>query len=79
MEKTRVLLNGRIYTVNASQPRAEAVVIKGSRIIYVEDNKGVEKYITDGVKAEDPGGRLVTPGLTTATFMQSCPSSSRDS
>ena len=63
MEKTRVLLNGRIYTVNASQPWAEAVVIKGSRIVYVGDNKGAEKYLEDGVTAEDLGGRLVTPGL----------------
>ena len=33
----RVLTNGRIYTVNDSQPWAEAVVIEEGKFIYVGD------------------------------------------
>ena len=63
MSKTRVLLNGKIYTVNKEQPWAEAVVIEDDKIAYVGDNEGAKAYIKDGVEPEDLGGKLMTPGL----------------
>ncbi len=63
MSKRRVLLNGKIYTVNKSQPWAEALVIDDNKIAYVGDNEGAKKYITDESSVEDLGNRLVTPGL----------------
>ncbi len=63
MAKTRVLLNGKIYTVNKAQPWAEAVVIVDNKIAYVGDNEGAKAYVTEGVVPEDLNGRLMLPGL----------------
>ncbi len=62
----RVLTNGRIYTVDAAQPWAEAVAIKDGRFVYVGDNAGVEAFISDGVDVTDLDGRLVIPGIVDA-------------
>lgn len=63
MSKTRVLYNGKIYTVNKNQPWADAVVIEDNKIIYVGDNEGAKKYIKDDTLVEDLNGKLMTPGL----------------
>ncbi len=63
MTGTRVLTNGRIYTVNRKQPWAEAVVIEGDKIAYVGDNEGALAYAKDGVAVEDLGGRFAMPGI----------------
>ena len=60
--KTRVLTNGKIFTANENMPWAEAVVIKGNKIAYVGSNEEALKQ-AEGVKAEDLGGKLVTPGI----------------
>ena len=60
--KTRVLVNGKIYTVNKKQPWAEAVVIKDNKIAYVGDNAGAKKFAPD-VKVEDLGGKFMMPGI----------------
>ena len=61
-ENVRVLTNGKIFTSNDRQPWAEAVVIKGNKIAFVGSNEEALKA-APGVKAEDLGGKLVTPGL----------------
>ncbi len=61
-ENVRVLTNGKIFTSNDNQPWAEAVVIKGNKIAFVGSNEEALKA-APGVKAEDLGGKLVTPGL----------------
>lgn len=60
--KTRVLVNGKIYTVNKKQPWAEAVVIKDNKIAYVGDNAGARKFAPAG-EIEDLGGKFMMPGL----------------
>ena len=62
-ETMRIFTNGKIYTVNKKQPWAEAVVVKGKKIVYVGDNKGAMAYAKDGAEVEDLGGRLMTPGF----------------
>ena len=62
----RVLTNGRIYTVNAVQPWAEAVAIRDGEFIYVGDNAGADTYVSEGVDVTDLGGRLVIPGIVDA-------------
>jgi hypothetical protein len=37
-----VFANGKVYTVNQSQPWAEAIAVRGNEIVYVGDNAGVE-------------------------------------
>jgi predicted amidohydrolase YtcJ len=61
-----VLLNGKIWTVNDRQPRAEAVACVGSRIVAVGSNDEIRKWIGAGTDVIDLGGKLVLPGFNDA-------------
>ena len=61
-----VLLNGKIWTVNDRQPRAEAVACLGSRIVAVGSNGEIRKWIGAGTEVIDLGGKLVLPGFNDA-------------
>jgi len=61
-----VLLNGKIWTVNDRQPRAEAVACLGSRIVAVGPDSEVRKWIGAGTEVIDLGGKLVLPGFNDA-------------
>ena len=61
-----VLSNGKIYTVNHRQPNAEAVAVKGGRIVFVGSNRDVQKYISKNTRVIDLKGETVVPGLTDA-------------
>jgi predicted amidohydrolase YtcJ len=61
-----VLLNGRIWTVNDAQPRAEAVACRGNRIAAVGSNEEIRKWVGPGTKVIDLSGRLVLPGFNDA-------------
>ncbi len=63
MSNKRILLNGKIYTVDKNNPWAEAIVIDGNKIAYVGDNDGAKAFAASDSSVEDLGGRLVTPGL----------------
>src|SRR5215813_3843771 len=66
-EKIIVFKNGNIYTVNDKQPRAEAIAVKGDRIIYVGSNKGVQRY-EKAARVIDLKGKTVVPGLTDSHY-----------
>src|SRR6476469_9784936 len=59
-----VFVNGNIYTMNEKQPRAEAIAVKGDRIVFVGSNADAKKYEADGARTIDLGGKTVVPGLT---------------
>src|SRR5258705_13583343 len=61
-----VLKNGNIYTVNDARPKAEAVAIKGDRIIFVGSNGEAQKYVDRSTRVIDLGGRTMVPGMTDA-------------
>jgi hypothetical protein len=61
-----VFKNGNIYTVNELQPQAEAVAVKGDRIIFVGSNQNVQKYVGKNTRVIDLGGRTMVPGMTDA-------------
>ncbi len=61
-----VLKNGNIYTVNDRQPRAEAIAVKGDRIIFVGANRDVQKYVGKNTRVVDLKGETVLPGMTDA-------------
>ena len=63
MPSKRILLNGKIYTVDKKNPWAEALVIEGNKIAYVGSNEGAKGFADEESSVEDLGGRLVTPGL----------------
>ena len=62
--KTRLLLNGKFYTVDEKKPWAEAVVLEGNKIAFVGSNEEAKKFVSSkDAEIEDLGGKLVTPGL----------------
>ena len=58
-----LIRNARIYTVDKNRPWAEAVAIKGERIVWVGDNREASKQVTAGARVVDAQGRLVLPGF----------------
>lgn len=64
--KITVLRNGTIYTLDPSQPVAQALAIRGERIIVVGDETTVRAAAGTQVEEIDLGGRAVVPGLTDA-------------
>jgi predicted amidohydrolase YtcJ len=63
-----VLKSGVVYTVNDGQPRAEAVAVRGDRIIFVGSNAGVKKYEGRRTRVIDLAGKTVVPGMTDAHY-----------
>jgi predicted amidohydrolase YtcJ len=59
-----VILNARIYTVNPKQPWAEALAIRGDKILAVGNAKEMLPYRAASTRVIDAGGRLVLPGFT---------------
>ncbi|HSP45952.1 MAG TPA: amidohydrolase, partial [Chthoniobacterales bacterium] len=59
-----VFINGNIYTMNERQPRAEAIAVKGDRIVFVGSNADAKKYQVTETKTIDLAGKTVVPGLT---------------
>jgi len=57
-----VLANGNIYTVHDKQPKAEAIAVKGDRIVFVGSNEDAKKF--HAAKVIDLRGRTLVPGLT---------------
>lgn len=58
-----VITGGRIYTVDPSRSTAEALAVKGGKIVYIGNAAGAQRWIGTGTKVEKLGGRLVLPGL----------------
>jgi predicted amidohydrolase YtcJ len=61
-----VFKDGNIYTVSEGQPAAQAVAVKGDRIVFVGSNSGVAKYIGSNTRVIDLAGKTMLPGLTDA-------------
>ncbi|HZE13965.1 MAG TPA: amidohydrolase [Chthoniobacterales bacterium] len=59
-----VFINGNIETVNERQQHAEAIAVRGDRIVFVGSNEDVKRFQTPGARTIDLGGKLVVPGLT---------------
>jgi predicted amidohydrolase YtcJ len=60
----KIFINGNIYTVNEKQPHAEAIAVKGDRIIFVGSNADAEKFRADKTRVVDLAGKTLTPGFT---------------
>ena len=59
-----IVVNGNIYTVNEKQPHAEAIAVKGDRIVFVGANEEARKFRGNKTRNVDLGGKTVVPGLT---------------
>jgi len=58
-----VLLHGRVYTVDATQAWAEAVAVRGERIVAVGSDAAVGALRGPATQVIDLQGRLLTPGF----------------
>lgn len=58
------LIHGNVITMNPSQPKAQAIAVKGGLIAEVGNNLKVEKWIGKQTKVIDLRGKAVVPGLT---------------
>ena len=60
---TLVLRNGKIVTVDETRPEAQAVAVRGDRIVAVGSNEEIQRYINSSTQVIDLAGRLAVPGL----------------
>ena len=58
-----ILSNGKIVTVDERFTIAQAVAVRGDRIVAVGSNADIGKLAGAGTRRIDLGGRTVTPGL----------------
>src|SRR4051794_17862538 len=63
-----VFKNGNVYTVNERQPRAEAIAVKGGKIIFVGSNKDAQAYEGRATRVIDLKGATVVPGMTDSHY-----------
>jgi predicted amidohydrolase YtcJ len=59
-----VVVNARIYTVNSRQPWAEALAVRGDKILAVGSVREIDRYRGPNTRVIDAQGRLVLPGFT---------------
>ena len=58
-----VLTNGKIVTVDEAVPEAEAVAVRGDRIVAVGTSDQIASLVGDDTEVVDLAGRLVVPGF----------------
>src|SRR5947209_173695 len=63
-----VFVNANVYTVNEKQPRAEAIAVKGDRIVLVGSNANAREFAGRGTRVIDLHGETVVPGMTDAHY-----------
>ena len=66
MQADLLLLNGRVYTMDADCPTAQAIAIAGSRILAVGEDADLRQFLRPGGQAVDVRGRAIIPGLIDA-------------
>jgi predicted amidohydrolase YtcJ len=61
-----ILVNANIYTMDARQPKAQALAIRGDRLAAIGSNEQVRALAGAGTRVVDASGRTVIPGLIDA-------------
>ncbi|HEY9459588.1 MAG TPA: hypothetical protein VIR04_02175, partial [Paralcaligenes sp.] len=62
-EPAVIFRGGRIYTVNAAEPWAEAVAIRGKKIVAVGADAQVSKLAGPATRVVELNGRMMLPGF----------------
>jgi predicted amidohydrolase YtcJ len=65
-DATTVFYHAHVFTAEPNAPYAEAVAIKGDRIVAVGALESVEKAAGPGARRVDLGGRFLMPGMIDA-------------
>jgi predicted amidohydrolase YtcJ len=58
-----ILVNGEIFTANPQQPYAEAVSIRGGKIVAVGNRHEIDASVGRDARVVDLGGKTLLPGL----------------
>ncbi|MCJ8295360.1 MAG: amidohydrolase family protein [Colwellia sp.] len=58
-----VIHNAKVYTVDQQDTMAQAIAVKGNRIIYVGNDAGIDKHLGYYTQIINAKKRLVLPGL----------------
>jgi predicted amidohydrolase YtcJ len=61
-----VILNGKVWTVEKTNPLAEAIAVKGNKILKVGFNSDIKKLAGRKTKIINAQGKLVLPGFNDA-------------
>lgn len=61
-----VFKNGNVYTVDAKQPRAQAIAVSKDRIVFVGSNADAQKFVGPKTRVVDLRGNTVVPGMADA-------------
>jgi hypothetical protein len=61
-----VLFNGKIFTSDPAHPWAEALIIRGERIVALGTVAAIQTQASEGARRVDLAGRVVVPGLNDA-------------
>lgn len=62
-----IIVNGKVLTIDPDNPAAEAIAVRGEKIIAVGATDDIMNFAVDGVtKIIDAGKRLVIPGFNDA-------------
>jgi predicted amidohydrolase YtcJ len=58
-----VLTNGKVITVEDTQPEAQAIAVRGDRIAAIGSNADVQRFVGPATEVIDLKGQLVIPGF----------------
>ncbi|HEV2386834.1 MAG TPA: amidohydrolase [Candidatus Acidoferrales bacterium] len=61
-----VLTNGAVFTVDPARPNAQAVAVRGDRIVAVGSSAEMRQWIGPKTRVIDLGGRFAMPGFNDA-------------
>ena len=61
-----IITNGKLYTVDKSRPRAEALAVIGERIVAVGTASDIDQWRGSGTRVIDAREHLVLPGFNDA-------------
>lgn len=59
----QIIVNGKVFTANPASPVAEAVALRGDKILAVGDRAAIEQLAGTHTTTIDLGGQLLMPGL----------------
>src|ERR1043165_8609399 len=61
-----VFKNGNVYTANDKSPKAQAIAVKGDKIVFAGTNEAAQKFVGANTRVVDLKGNTVLPGFTDA-------------
>src|SRR5688572_21186763 len=62
-EADLIVRNARIWTGDSLRPRADAIAVRGERLLAVGSNVDADRHRTATTRVIDAGGRFITPGF----------------